>query len=172
MAAGHAPLFAMPFYSAVQTTVRSSTTHGLERRLVRFLRLPRATLCRFSCLIPEGCRPDPAGFSGPYSSVLCLPFDGHCCRPSALDTSTTTLTALKSTSCSIVGLSLGDRSILRAAQPHIRHIVPWPALRASVSLFSLVYRDRHGRPARAPVHAPAHLPSHVTSPIAHTPAAV
>ena len=118
----------------MQITARSSPTHGLERRLVRFLRLPRATLCRFSCLIPEGCRPDPAGFSGPYSSVLCLPFDGHCCRPSALDTSTTTLTALKSTSCSIVGLSLGDRSILRAAQPHIRHIVPWPALRASSEL--------------------------------------
>ena len=43
-AAGHAPLFAMPFHSAVQITVRSSTTQGLERRLVRFLRLHRDTL--------------------------------------------------------------------------------------------------------------------------------
>ena len=173
-AAGHAPLFAMPFHGAVQITVRSSPTHGLERRLVRFLRLPRATLCRFSCLIHEGCGPDPAGFSGPYSSVLCLPFDGHCCRPSALDTSTTTLTALKSTSCSIVGLSLGD---LRSFGPLSRTYVifklfPGPHSELPVSLFSLVHRDRHSRPARAPVHAPAHLPSHVTSPIAHTPAAV
>ena len=63
-AAGHAPLFAMPLHSAVQITVRSSPTHGLERRLVRFLRLHKATLGLFSCLIPEGCGPDPAGFSG------------------------------------------------------------------------------------------------------------
>ena len=104
-AAGHAPLFAMPLHSAVQITVRSSPTHGLERRLVRFLRLHKATLGLFSCLIPEGCGPDAAGFSGPYSSVLCHPFERHCCRPSALDTSTTALTALKSTSCSIMGLS-------------------------------------------------------------------
>ena len=39
------------FHSAVQITVRSSPTHGLERSLARFLRLHRATLCRFSCLI-------------------------------------------------------------------------------------------------------------------------
>ena len=64
-AAGHAPLFAMPLHSAVQITVRSSPTHGLERRLVRFLRLHKATLGLFSCLIPEGCGPDPAGFSEP-----------------------------------------------------------------------------------------------------------
>ncbi len=130
--------------------------------------MPRATLCRFSCLIPEGCRPDPTGFSGPYSSVLCLQFDGHCCRPSALDTSTTALKALKSTSCSIVGLSLGDR---RSFGPLSRTYVisfPGPHSELPVSSFSLVYRDRHGRPARAPVHAPAHLPSHVASPTAHT----
>ena len=144
--------------------------HCLERSLARFLRLHRATLCRFSCLIHEGCGPDPAGFSGPYSSVLCLPFDGHCCRPSAPDTSTTALTALKSTSCSIVGLSLGDRrsfgplsctSIISFSGPHSE---------LPVSSYSLVHRDRHSRPARAPVHAPAHLPSHVASPITQTPA--
>ena len=39
-----------------------------------------------------------------------------------------------------------------------------------MSLLSLVHRDRHSRPARAPVHAPAHLPSRVASPITHTPA--
>ena len=39
-----------------------------------------------------------------------------------------------------------------------------------MSSFSLVHRDRHSRPARAPVHAPAHLPSHVASPIMQTPA--
>ena len=169
IAAGHAPLFAMPFYSAVQITVRSSTTHGLERRLVRFLRLHRATLCRFSCLIHEGCGPDPAGFSGPYSSVLCHPFEGHCCRPSAPDTSTTALAALKSTSCSLVGLSLGDR---RSFGPLSRTYVisfPDPHSELPVSLFSLVHRDRHSRPARAPVHAPAHLLSLVASPIMHTP---
>jgi hypothetical protein len=33
------------FNGAVQITARSSPTHGLERRLVRFLRLHRATLC-------------------------------------------------------------------------------------------------------------------------------
>ena len=33
------------FHGAVQITARSSPTHGLERRLVRFLRLHRATLC-------------------------------------------------------------------------------------------------------------------------------
>ena len=77
-AAGHAPLFAMPFHNAVQIISRSSPMHCLERRLVRFLRLHRATLGLFSCLIPEGCGPDPAGFSGPYSSVLCHPFEGHC----------------------------------------------------------------------------------------------
>jgi hypothetical protein len=151
---------------------KSSPMHCLERSLARFLRLPRATLCRFSCLIPEGCRPDPAGFSGPYSSVLCLPFDGHCCRPSALDTSTTTLTALKSTSCSIVGLSLGDRRSFGPLSRTYVILFPGPHSELPVSSFSLVYRDRHGRPARAPVHAPAHLPSHVASPIAHTPAAV
>ena len=43
--AGHAPLIAMPFNSAVQITARSIPTHRLERRLVRFLRLHRATLC-------------------------------------------------------------------------------------------------------------------------------
>ena len=171
-AAGHAPLFAMPFHGAVQIISRSSPMHCLERRLVRFLRLHRATLCRFSCRIHEGCGPDPAGFSGPYSSVLCLPFDGHCCRPSALDTSTTTLTALKSTSCSIVGLSLGDRRSFGPLSRTYAILFPGPHSELPVSSFSLVYRDRHGRPARAPVHAPAHLPSHVASPIAHTPAAV
>ena len=109
--------------------------HCLERRLVRFLRLHRATLCRFSCRIHEGCGPDPAGFSGPYSSVLCHPFELHSCLPSALDTSTTALTALNSTSCSIMGVSARRSSILRtAAQLHIRHIVPWPAPRASSEL--------------------------------------
>ena len=38
-----------------------------------------------------------------------------------------------------------------------------------MSSFSLVHRDRHSRPARAPVHAPAHLPCCVASPITHTP---
>ena len=170
-APGHAPLFAMPFHGAVQITVRSRPTHGLERRLLRFLRLPRATLCRFSCLIPEGCRPDPAGFSGPYSSVLCHAFERHCCRPSALDTSTTALTALKSTSCSIVGLS---QAIFRSFGPlSCTYVIsfPGPHSELPVSSFSPVHRDRHSRPARAPVHAPAHLPSHVASPITHTPAA-
>jgi hypothetical protein len=168
-AAGHAPLFAMPFHGAVQIISRSSTMHGLERRLVRFLRLHRATLCRFSCLIHEGCGPDPAGFSGPYSGVLCHPFEGHCCRPSAPDTSTTALAARKSTSCSLVGLSLGDRRSFGPLSCTYVISFPGPHSELPVSLFSLVHRDRHSRPARAPVHAPAHLPSLVASPITHTP---
>ena len=56
-------------HGAVQIIARSSPTHCLESRLVRFLRLHRATLCCADFrVIPEGCRPDPAGFSGPYSS--------------------------------------------------------------------------------------------------------
>ena len=124
----------MSFHGAVQTTVRSSPTHGLERRLVRLLRLHRATLCRFSCLTPEGCRPDPAGFSPPYSGVLCHPFDRRFYLPSALDTSRTALTALKSTSCSIVGLSQAIVDPSGRSAAHIRHIVPWPTLRASSEL--------------------------------------
>ena len=160
------------FHGAVQTISRSSPTHGLERRLVRFLRLHRATLCRFSCLIHEGCGPDPAGFSGPYTGVLCHPFEGHCCRPSAPDTSTTALAARKSTSCSLVGLSLGDRRSFGPLSHTYVVSFPDPHSELPVSLFSLVHRDRHSRPARAPVHAPAHLPlaSHVASPITHTPA--
>ena len=46
---------------------------------------------------------------------------------------------------------------------------PDPHSELPVSLFSLVHRDRHSRPARAPVHALAHLLSLVTSPITHTP---
>ena len=57
--------FLLPSTAPVQIISHSSPTHGLERRLVQFLRLHRTTLCRFSRLIPEGCRPDPAGFSGP-----------------------------------------------------------------------------------------------------------
>jgi len=158
------------FHGAVQTTSCSSPTHGLERRLVQFLRLHRATLCRFSRLIREGCRPDPAGFSGPYSSVFCHPFDRHCCRPSALDTSTTALTALESTSNFLVGLSLGD---LRTFEPlSCTYVISFPGPHSEfpVSSYSPVYRDRHSRPARAPVHAAAHLPSHVASPITQTPA--
>jgi hypothetical protein len=143
--------------------------HCLERRLVRFLRLHRATLGLFSCLIPEGCGPDPAGFSGPYSGVLCHPFEGHCCRPSAPDTSTTALAARKSTSCSLVGLSLGDRRSFGPLSCTYVISFPGPHSELPVSLFSLVHRDRHSRPARAPVHAPAHLPSLVASPITHTP---
>ena len=55
-------------------------------------------------------------------------------------------------------------SILRAAQLHIRISFCGPHSELSelpVSSYSLVHRDRHSRPARAPVHAPAHLPSHV-----------
>ena len=158
------------FDGAVQITARSSPTHGLERRLVRFLRLHLATLCRFSRLIREGCRPDPAGFSGPYSSIRCHLFDGNWCRPSALDTSTTALAARKSTSCSLVGLSLGDR---RSFGPlSCTYVISFsgPHSELPVSSYSLVHRDRHSRPARAPVHAPAHLPSHIASPITQTPA--
>ena len=158
----------LAFHGAVQIISRSSPTHDLERRLVQFLRLPRATLGLLSCLIPEGCGPDAAGFSGPYSSVLCHPFERHCCRPSALDTSTTALTALKSTSCSIMGLSLGDRRSFGPLSCTYVISFPGPHSELPVSLFSLVYRDRHGRLARAPVHAPAHLPSHVASPTSHT----
>ena len=39
-----------------------------------------------------------------------------------------------------------------------------------MSSVSPVHRDRHSRPARAPVYAPAHLPSHAASPIMQTPA--
>ena len=158
------------FHGAVQIISRSSPTHDLERRLVQFLRLHRATLGLLSCLIPEGCGPDAAGFSGPYSSVLCHPFERHCCRPSALDTSTTALTALKSTSCSIMGLSLGDRRSFGPLSCTYVISFPGPHSELPVSSFSPVHRDRHSRPARAPVHAPAHLPSHVASPITHTPA--
>ena len=167
----HAPLFAMPS-TAPCKSYRARVQRMALRRLVQFLRLHRATLCRFSCLIPEGCRLDPAGFSGPYSSVLCHPFDRHCCRPSAPDTSTTALTALKSTSCILVGLSLGD---LRSFGPLSCTFViscSGPPSELPVSSYSLVHRDWHCRPARAPVHAPAHLPSHVASPITQTPGAV
>ena len=155
------------FHNLEVVTSRSSPTHDLERRLVQFLRLPRATLGLLSCLIPEGCGPDAAGFSGPYSSVLCHPFERHCCRPSALDTSTTALTALKSTSCSIMGLSLGDRRSFGPLSCTYVISFPGPHSELPVSSFSPVHRDRHSRPARAPVHAPAHLPSHVASPITH-----
>ena len=110
------------------------------------------------------------GSVGGNSSVLCHPFDGHCCRPSALDTFTTALTALKSTSCSFVGLSLGDR---RSFGPlSCTYVISFsgPHSELPVSSHTLVQRDRHSRPARAPVHAPAHLPSHVASPITQTPA--
>ena len=164
----HAPLFAMPS-TAPCKSYRARVQRMALRRLVQFLRLHRATLCRFSCLIPEGCRLDPAGFSGPYSSVLCHTFDRHCCRPSAPDTSTTALTALNSTSCILVGLSLGD---LRSFGPlSCTFVISFsgPHSELPVSSYSLVHRDRHSRPARAPVHAPAHLPSHVASPITQTP---
>ena len=39
--------FPLAFHGAVQILSQFSPTHGLERRLVRFLRLHRATLCRF-----------------------------------------------------------------------------------------------------------------------------
>ena len=160
----------LAFHGAVQIISRSSPTHDLERRLVQFLRLHRATLGLLSCLIPEGCGPDAAGFSGPYSSVLCHPFERHCCRPSALDTSTTALTALKSTSCSIMGLSLGDRRSFGPLSCTYVISFPGPHSELPVSSFSPVHRDRHSRPARAPGHAPAHRPPHVASPITHTPA--
>jgi hypothetical protein len=101
---------------------------------------------------------------------------GGCRRyppPAPLDTSATTLTALKSTSCSIVGLSLGD---LRSFGPlSCTYVISFPGPHSElpelpVSSYSPVHRDRHSRPARAPVHAPAHLPSHAASPITHTPA--
>ena len=63
-------------------------------------------------------------------------------------------------------------SILRAAQLHIRHIVPWPALRA----FSELVLPSTSRPAQqtcpsaCPCYAPAHLPSHVALPIMQAPA--
>jgi hypothetical protein len=112
----------------------------------------------------------PLGSVGGTSSVLCHPFDGHCCRLSALDTSTTALTALKSTSCSIVGLGLGDRQSFEPLSCTYVISFSGPHSELPVSSYSLVHRDRHSRPARAPVHAPAHLPSHVASPITHTPA--
>ena len=68
-------------------------------------------------------------------------------------------------------ISARRSSVLRAAQLHIRHIVPWPALTASSELVL----PSPSRPAqqtcspRAPVHAPAHLPCCVASPITHTP---
>ena len=111
----------------------------------------------------------PLGSVGLNSSVFCHPFDRRCCRLSALDTSTTALTALKSTSCSIVGLSLGDR---RSFGPlSCTYVISFsgPHSEFPVSSYSLVHRDRHSRPARAPVHAPAHLLSLVASPIMHTP---
>ena len=107
---------------------------------------------------------------GRNSSVLCHPFDRHCCRPSAPDTSTTALTALKSTSCFLVGLSLGD---LRSFGPlSCTSVISFsgPHSELPVSSYSPVHRDGHSRPARAPVHASAHLPStHVASPITQTP---
>ena len=160
----------LAFHGAVQIISRSSPTHDLERRLVQFLRLHRATLGLLSCLIPEGCGPDAAGFSGPYSSVLCHPFERHCCRPSALDTSTTALTARKSTSCSIMGLSLGDRRSFGPLSCTYVISFPGPHSEPPVISVSPVHRDRHSRPARAPVYAPAHLPSHAASPITQTPA--
>ena len=135
------------FHGAVQIISRSSSTHGLERRLVRFLRLPRATLGLSSCLIPDGCRPDPAGFSAPYSSVLCLPFERHWCRPSALDTSTTALTALKSTSLLHHGSQPCD---LRSFGPlSCTNVIsfPGPHSELPVSSFTPLHRDRHSRPA-------------------------
>ncbi len=107
---------------------------------------------------------------GRNSSVLCHPFDRRCCRPSALDTSTTALTALESASCSIVGLS---QAIFRSFGPlSCTYVIsfPGPHSEPPVSSFCLVHRGRHTRPARAPVYAPAPLPSHAASPITHTPA--
>jgi hypothetical protein len=124
----------MSFHGVVQTTVRSSPTHGLARRLVRLLRLHRATLCRFSCLTPEGCRPDPAGFSRPYSRAFCATrsigasiYRQRLIRPQPHSRHSSQHPAPS-------WVSARRSSILRATQLHIRHIVPWPTLRASSEL--------------------------------------
>ncbi len=80
----------------------------------------------------------------------------------------------KSTSCSLVGLSLGDRRSFGSLSCTYAISFTGPHSELPVSLLSVVHRDRHRdtRPARAPVHAPAHLPSLVASPITHTPAAI
>ena len=78
--------------------------------------------------------------------------------------------ALKSTSCSIVGLS---QAIFRSFGPlSCTYVIsfPGPHSELPVSSVSPVHRDRHSIPARAPVYAPAHLPSHAASPIMQTPA--
>ena len=78
--------------------------------------------------------------------------------------------ALKSTSCSIVGLS---QAIFRSFGPlSCTYVISFPGPHSEPPVISVspVHRDRHSRPARAPVYAPAHLPSHAASPITHTPA--
>ena len=152
-AAGPRSVDCHAFHGAVQIISRSSSTHRLERRLVRFLRLHRPTLGLSSCLMyfpdvyTEGCRPDPAGFSAPYSSVLCHPFERHWCRPSALDTSTTALTALKSTSLLHHGSQPCD---LRSFGPlSCTNVIsfPGPHSELPVSSVSPLHRDRHSRSA-------------------------
>ena len=156
------------FNGAVQITARSSPTHDLERRLVRFLRFCTARHSadlRVSYL--RAADRIPLGSVGRNSSVFCHPFDRHLYLPSALDTSRT---ALKSTSCSICGSQPGD---LRSFGPlSCTYVIsfPGPHSELPVCSFCLVHRDRHSRPARAPVHAPAHLPSHVALPIMQAPA--
>ena len=148
---------------------------GLERRLASssdFLECTARHSADWRVWYERAADRIPLGSVGRNSSVFCHPFSGHCCRLSALDTSITALTALESTSCFLVGLSLGD---LRSFGPlSCTSVISFsgPHSELPVSSYSPVHRDWHSRPARAPVHAPAHLPSHVASRITQTPAAV
>ena len=123
-------------------------------------------------MTPEAADRIPLGsvvYSGPYSSVLCHPFDRHFYLPSALDTSRTALTALKSTSA----LSCSQPGDLRSFGPlSCTYVIPFPGPHSelAVSSFSPVHRDRPSRPAPSACLCPGSSPitHRIASPITHT----
>jgi hypothetical protein len=151
----------------VQITVRSSPVHCLERSLARFLRLPRAALCRFSCLIPEGCRPDlPLGSVGRTRAFFaCRSMGTVVDRQRLIRPQPHSRHSGSSQHPALSSLGRGSQprrsSILRAAQPHIRHIALWPALRASSELAL----PSISRPARQTRTCPSACPCPGSSPI-------
>ena len=120
-------------------------------------------------MIPEGCRPDPAGFSGRTRACFAICSSGTVDRQRLIGPQPHSRHSSQHPAPSWV--QPGD---LRSFGPlSCTYVIsfPGPHSQLPVSSFSPVHRDRHSRPAppRAPVHAPAHLPCCVASPITHTP---
>ena len=119
-------------------------------------------------MIPEGCRPDPAGFSGRTRACFAICSSGTVDRQRLIGPHPHSRHSSQHPAPSWV--QPGD---LRSFGPlSCTYVIsfPGPHSELPVSSVSPVHRDRHSRPAPpAPVHAPAHLPCCVASPITHTP---